>query len=158
MERSMPARERLIQATSHLIELQGYHATGLNQRRRGTQRVIVLLFSEWKRRISRRIGHNSRASGNAQIQKALVHVTDPAEAVHAIITYVGKVTWSMQTKSIWLGRMLMPACLSKMIQCLQSGPNCNAHHCFARGGSRTLPDSSQPGTFISYCRRNKAVD
>ncbi len=30
MERSMPARERLIQATSHLIELQGYHATGLN--------------------------------------------------------------------------------------------------------------------------------
>ncbi|UUZ80779.1 TetR/AcrR family transcriptional regulator [Paenibacillus sp. P26] len=31
MERSLSARERLIQATSNLIELQGYHATGLNQ-------------------------------------------------------------------------------------------------------------------------------
>lgn len=93
MERSMPARERLIQATSHLIELQGYHATGLNQiiKEGGAPKgSLYYYFPNGKEElVAESVIIHGRAV-TAQIQKALVHVTDPAEAVHAIITYVAR--------------------------------------------------------------------
>ncbi|MBD0380470.1 TetR/AcrR family transcriptional regulator [Paenibacillus sedimenti] len=91
MERTMSARERLIQATSHLVELQGYHATGLNQiiKEGGAPKgSLYYYFPNGKEEL---VAESVAIHGQAvteQIRKALANTTDPAEAIYAIITYV----------------------------------------------------------------------
>ena len=36
-------------------------------------------------------------------------------------------------------------------------PNCNAHHCFARGGSRTLPDCRSPEPLLAIVEEIKLL-
>ncbi|UUZ93080.1 TetR/AcrR family transcriptional regulator [Paenibacillus sp. P25] len=93
MERSLSARERLIQATSNLIELQGYHATGLNQiiKEGGAPKgSLYYYFPNGKEEL---VAESVVAHGLAvtdQIRKALADTSDPAGAVHAMITYIAR--------------------------------------------------------------------
>ncbi|WP_028609038.1 TetR/AcrR family transcriptional regulator [Paenibacillus harenae] len=93
MERTLSARERLIQATSHLLELQGYHATGLNQiiKEGGAPKgSLYYYFPNGKEElVAESVGIHGQAV-TEQIRKALANVTDPADAVHAIVTYVAR--------------------------------------------------------------------
>jgi TetR/AcrR family transcriptional repressor of lmrAB and yxaGH operons len=93
MERPISARERLIQATSHLLELQGYHATGLNQiiKEGGAPKgSLYYYFPNGKEEL---VAESVTIHGQAvtgQIRNALTNVTDPADAIHAIVTYIAR--------------------------------------------------------------------
>lgn len=93
MEKSISARERLIQATSHLVELQGYHATGLNQiikEGKAPKGSLYYYFPNGKEEL---VAESVTVHGQAvaeQIRKALENANDPAEALYAMIKYVAK--------------------------------------------------------------------
>ncbi len=93
MERSISARERLIQATSHLVELQGYHATGLNQivKEGGAPKgSLYYYFPNGKEElVAESVALHGRAVTD-QIRKALANTTDPADAIHAIVAYIAR--------------------------------------------------------------------
>ncbi|MBB6670479.1 TetR/AcrR family transcriptional regulator [Cohnella nanjingensis] len=91
MEQTLSARERLIQATSHLLDIQGYHATGLNQiiKEGGAPKgSLYYYFPEGKEElVAEAIGKHGDAI-TEQIRGMLAESGDPAEAIYAILMFI----------------------------------------------------------------------
>lgn len=91
MKKSDLSRMRLIQATTNLINLQGYHGTGINQiikESRSSQGSLYYYFPEGKEGlVSAAVDQHGKNVAN-QIQRTLSEKDDPAESVYSILLFL----------------------------------------------------------------------
>jgi TetR/AcrR family transcriptional repressor of lmrAB and yxaGH operons len=93
MEQTLTARERLIKATSNLLDIQGYHATGLNQilkEGNAPKGSLYYYFPEGKEElVAESIGRHGEAI-TEQIRSILSNGENPAATIFSIISFIAK--------------------------------------------------------------------
>ncbi|WP_028778588.1 TetR/AcrR family transcriptional regulator [Shimazuella kribbensis] len=93
MKKSDLARMRLIQATTDLIDMQGYHGTGINQiikESRSSQGSLYYYFPEGKEELVSVAIDQHGKNIELQIKKTLANTNDPAESVYSIFLFLAK--------------------------------------------------------------------
>ncbi|MBK8434542.1 MAG: TetR/AcrR family transcriptional regulator [Chloroflexi bacterium] len=83
-----PTRQRILDKTAELLEMQGYHATGLNQiiKESGAPRgSLYYYFPEGKEELAAEAVRDNAERMVAHARQALAAVADPAEAVYQMI-------------------------------------------------------------------------
>ena len=81
-------RQKILNATSHLFERQGYHATGLNEivKESGTPRgSLYYYFPEGKEEIASESVKQRMAYISSHADEVMQQFAEPAEAVYALI-------------------------------------------------------------------------
>ena len=85
---SNPTRQKILTTTSHLLERQGYHATGLNQivKESGTPRgSLYYYFPDGKEELATEAVTLRMKSMSEWLRQFLSNIEDPIEAIHAMI-------------------------------------------------------------------------
>jgi TetR/AcrR family transcriptional regulator, lmrAB and yxaGH operons repressor len=93
MEQAVSARERLIEATSNLLDIQGYHATGLNQILKvgsAPKGSLYYYFPGGKEELVAEAIDRLGKAITEQIRSMLSEGDNPAITVFSIISYIAK--------------------------------------------------------------------
>lgn len=85
---SNPTRQKILATTSHLLERQGYHATGLNQivKESGTPRgSLYYYFPDGKEELATEAVKMRMKAMAEWSRRVLSEIEDPIEAIHSMI-------------------------------------------------------------------------
>lgn len=88
MDNQIPARERILRTVSQLMELQGYHATGLNEivaMSGAPKGSLYHYFPGGKEEIAIEAIERKTQEGQQRIREVLAQYNDPIEAVRQMI-------------------------------------------------------------------------